>query len=36
MSNPFDSRGAGSVVLFTNGGTSYEFFRDLGQGRVGE
>jgi serine/threonine protein kinase len=36
MSNPSDSRGAGSVVLFTNGDTSYEFFRDLGQGRVGE
>lgn len=36
MSNPSDSRRAGSVVLFTNGDTSYEFFRDLGQGRVGE
>ncbi|NPC86953.1 serine/threonine protein kinase, partial [Pyxidicoccus fallax] len=36
MSNPSDSRRAGSVALFTNGDTSYEFFRDLGQGRVGE
>ncbi|WP_342380761.1 protein kinase [Myxococcus stipitatus] len=36
MSNPRDSRPAGSVVLFTNGDTSYEFFRDLGEGRVGE
>jgi len=36
MSNPSDSRRSGSVVLFTNGDTSYEFFRDLGQGRVGE
>ena len=36
MSNPSDSRPAGSVVLFTNGDTSYEFFRDLGEGRVGE
>lgn len=36
MSNPADSRRAGEVVLFTNGDTSYEFFRDLGQGRVGE
>ena len=36
MSNPSDSRPAGSVVLFTNGETSYEFFRDLGEGRVGE
>ena len=31
MSNPSDSRHAGSSVLFTNGDTSYEFFRDLGQ-----
>lgn len=36
MSNPPDPRRAGGVVLFTNGDTSYEFFRDLGQGRVGE
>ncbi|WP_338867949.1 serine/threonine protein kinase [Myxococcus stipitatus] len=36
MSNPSDSRPAGSVVLFTYGDTSYEFFRDLGEGRVGE
>ncbi|MCP3138179.1 serine/threonine protein kinase [Pyxidicoccus xibeiensis] len=36
MSNPSDSRRAGGVVLFTNGDTSYEFFRDLGPGRVGE
>jgi|GEM_PF-4205384 len=36
MSNPSDSRPAGSAVLFTNGDTSYESFRDLGEGRVGE
>ncbi|WIG94170.1 protein kinase [Myxococcus sp. SDU36] len=36
MSHPSDSRPAGSVVLFTHGDTSYEFFRDLGEGRVGE
>ncbi|RJS27865.1 serine/threonine protein kinase [Corallococcus sp. H22C18031201] len=36
MSNPSDSRPAGRVVLFTNGDTAYEFFRDLGEGRVGE
>ncbi|QDE81857.1 serine/threonine protein kinase [Myxococcus xanthus] len=36
MSNPSDSRPTGSAVLFTNGDTSYEFFRDLGEGRVGE
>lgn len=33
MSNPPDARRAGGLVLFTNGDTSYEFFRDLGQGR---
>ncbi|RJS14715.1 serine/threonine protein kinase [Corallococcus sp. H22C18031201] len=36
MSNSSDSRPAGRVVLFTNGDTTYEFFRDLGEGRVGE
>ena len=36
MSNPSGSRRAGGVVLFTSGDTAYEFFRDLGQGRVGE
>ena len=36
MSNSSDSWRAGGVVLFTNGDTSYEFFRDMGQGRVGE
>jgi len=36
MSNPSDSRSSEGIVLFTNGDTSYEFFRDLGQGRVGE
>jgi len=36
MSNPSDSWRAGSVVLFRKGDVSYEFFRDLGQGRVGE
>ncbi|MFY1828045.1 hypothetical protein ACN47A_19140 [Myxococcus fulvus] len=36
MPNPSASRPAGSAVLFTNGDTSYEFFRDLGAERVGE
>jgi serine/threonine-protein kinase len=36
MSHPPDARRAEGVVLFTYGDTSYEFLRDLGEGRVGE
>lgn len=36
MSHPPDARRAEGVVLFTHGDTSYEFLRDLGEGRVGE
>lgn len=36
MAHPSDLPPASGVVLFTQGDTSYEFFRDLGPGRVGE
>ncbi|RKG99322.1 serine/threonine protein kinase [Corallococcus sp. CA053C] len=36
MAHPSDLPLASGVVLFTHGDTSYEFFRDLGPGRLGE
>ncbi|CAM4021618.1 serine/threonine protein kinase [Corallococcus exiguus] len=36
MAHPSDPPLSSGVVLFTQGDTSYEFFRDLGVGRLGE
>ncbi|MBZ4374963.1 serine/threonine-protein kinase [Corallococcus sp. AS-1-6] len=36
MSRPSDLPSTQGVVLFTQGDTTYEFYRDLGMGRVGE
>ncbi|QAT83653.1 serine/threonine protein kinase [Corallococcus coralloides] len=36
MAHPPDPPLSSGVVLLTQGDTSYEFFRDLGVGRLGE